>query len=112
MGARGPKPGTPRPANSGRRKGIPNKVTLEIRDLAKSYGPQAIGELARLAGLTNEPGSENEGTRVAAIKELIDRGYGKATQPISGDDARPPIQIEHGLAGQRVKSLLDQIATK
>ena len=30
----------------------------------------------------------------------------------SGDDSRPPVQIEHGIAGQRVKSLLEQIATK
>lgn len=30
----------------------------------------------------------------------------------SGDDDKPPIRVEHGLAGQRVKSLLDQIATK
>ena len=89
MGARGPKPGTPRPANSGRRKGVPNKATIEIKELARAYGPTAIAELARLAGLTNQPGSENEGTRVAAIKELIDRGYGKATQPISGADGGP-----------------------
>lgn len=112
MGARGPQPGTPRPANSGRRKGIPNKATIEIKALARQYGPEAVAELARIAGLTKQPGSENEATRVAAIKELIDRGYGKATQPISGDDTKPPIRLEHGIAGQRVKSMLDQIATK
>jgi ABC-type xylose transport system substrate-binding protein len=39
--------------------------------------------------LTKQPGSDNEGTRVAAIKELIDRGYGKATQPITGEDGGP-----------------------
>ena len=30
----------------------------------------------------------------------------------SGDDSRPAIQIDHGIAGQRVKSLLDQITSK
>ena len=30
----------------------------------------------------------------------------------SGDDTKPPVRIEHGIAGQRVKSLLEQIATK
>lgn len=30
----------------------------------------------------------------------------------SGDDTKPPIQVEHSLAGQRVKSLLDQITSK
>jgi hypothetical protein len=46
------------------------------------------------------------------IKELIDRGYGRPTQPISGDDDAPPVQVEHAFAGQRVKSLLDQITAK
>jgi hypothetical protein len=77
----------------GRTRGTPNKATLEIRDLARAYGPDAIAELARLAGLTKQPGSENEQTRVSAIKELLDRGYGKSTQPISGDESAPPVQM-------------------
>jgi hypothetical protein len=113
MGQRGPKPGTvTKPAGSGRKPGQKNRATLEIKELARAYGPKAIGELARLAGLTREPGSDNEGTRVAAIKELIDRGYGRPTQPISGDDSEPPVQLEHSFAGQRVKSMLDQITSK
>jgi hypothetical protein len=109
MAGKGSAPGERR---GGRVKGTPNKVTLEIRDLARAYGPTAIAELARLAGLTKDAGSENESTRVMAIKELIDRGYGKSTQPISGDDKMPPVQVEHGLAGQRVKSLLEQMERK
>lgn len=111
MAKRGPKPGTvTKPPGSGRKPGQKNRATLEIKELARAYGPKAIAELARLAGLTNAAGSENETTRVAAIKELIDRGYGRPTQPISGDDDEPPVRLELGIAGQRVKSLLDQIA--
>ena len=109
MAGRGAAPGERR---GGRVKGTPNKVTLEIRDLARAYGPTAIAELARLAGLTKDAGSENESTRVMAIKELIDRGYGKSTQPISGDATMPPVQVDHAFAGQRVKSMLDQITSK
>ena len=29
--------------------------------------------------------AKNEQTRVAAAKELLDRGYGKATQPLAND---------------------------
>jgi hypothetical protein len=113
MGKRGPKPGTvTKPAGSGRKPGQQNRATLEIKELARAYGPKAIAELARLAGLTKDAGSENEATRVTAIKELIDRGYGRPTQPISGDDDAPPVQVEHAFAGQRVKSLLDQITAK
>ena len=47
--------------------------------MAQQYGPEAIAELARLATQ-----AESEAARVAAIKELLDRGYGRAVQPIEG----------------------------
>jgi hypothetical protein len=46
-GAR-PNSGGRRPG-SGCKKGIPSKVTPEIKELAQQYGPEAIAELARLA---------------------------------------------------------------
>jgi len=48
----------------------------------------AIKELARLAAK-----AESETARVAAIKELLDRGYGKAMQPIQGT-------VEYGISEQ------------
>ena len=36
----------------GRQKGTPNKATAEMRAIASAYGPDALKELARLAGLT------------------------------------------------------------
>jgi hypothetical protein len=33
--------------------------------------------------------AEKDSDRVAAIKELFDRGWGKAAQPIIGDDDKP-----------------------
>jgi hypothetical protein len=65
---------------SGRKKGTPNKVTAEIKQLAQQYAPEAIAELARLAATK----AESEAARVAAIKEFLDRGYGRAVQPIEG----------------------------
>jgi hypothetical protein len=67
-------------AGSGRKKGTPNKVTAEIKVLAHKYGPDALKELARLAR-----SAESEAARVAACREILDRAYGKAMQPISGD---------------------------
>jgi hypothetical protein len=32
--------------------------------------------------------------RVSAANAILDRGYGKATQPISGDDEMPPAFVE------------------
>jgi hypothetical protein len=66
-----------RPKYGGRRAGTPNKATGEIKALARSYAPAAMKELARLSVK-----AESEQARVAAIKELFDRGFGKATQAV------------------------------
>lgn len=59
----------------GRTKGTPNKATADIKALAMKHAPAAMAELARLA-----VNAESEAARVAAIKELLDRGFGKAKQ--------------------------------
>lgn len=78
MSGGGSKPGERR---GGRQKGTPNKVTREIKALAQKHGPAAIERLAQLA-----VSAESETAQIAAIKELLDRGYGKATQPLTGAD--------------------------
>lgn len=57
----------------GRKAGVPNKATAEIKAVAQKHGPQAIQELVRLMRE-----AESESARVSAIKELLDRAYGKA----------------------------------
>ena len=77
----------------GRKAGTPNKHEpgwrADARELALPYGPAAIEALARMAGLTDQPGSDNDTVRVHCLKELIDRAYGKAPQPLSGDADNP-----------------------
>ncbi len=97
----------------GRPPGGLNKATLEIKELAREHGPAGIARLAEIAfedppgdleavkiikamikdGATTVDiakfarasfGTRNDLTRVAAVKELFDRGYGKAIQPLSG----------------------------
>ena len=63
---------------AGRKKGIPNKVTADIRALAQVHGPAAIAGLHHLA-----EHAENETTRAAAWNSLLDRGYGRAPQSIA-----------------------------
>ena len=58
----------------GRKKGTPNKSTAQIKQLAQKHGPTAIKALVEILKDVNSPG------RIAAAKELLDRGYGKATQ--------------------------------
>jgi hypothetical protein len=53
-----------------------------------------IERLAQLAGLVPDcPTTEPGATQVAAIRELLDRGYGKALQPLSGEGGLPLPQL-------------------
>lgn len=95
MGKRGPKPGTvSKPEGSGRTAGTPNKATAEVKEIAGKYGPEAVKALAVLAGLAKdgEGKAESEAARVAAIKEILDRAYGKSAQPVGGGDGTEPIK--------------------
>lgn len=67
----------------GRVAGTPNKATADIKALAQVYGSAAIGRLAEMSGLTSKAGAKNEQTRLAAIRELLDRGYGKPAQGVT-----------------------------
>lgn len=73
----------------GRQAGTPNKATAEVKEMARQHTPAMIGELARIA-----LNSESDAARVAAIRELLDRGHGKVSQPIGGDGEGGPIIVE------------------
>lgn len=67
------------------------RVISELRELARAHAPEAIKELARLTIK-----ARSEAARITAIRELLDRGYGKATQFLAGDDEEDlsPTKIE------------------
>ncbi len=62
---------------AGRKLGIPNKTTAEIRDLAKEYAPQAIEKLYNLMLC-----SESDKIQLMACKEILDRGYGRSVASV------------------------------
>ena len=71
----GRKKGTPK--TGGRQKGTPNKITTDVRELARQYAPEALAELAKLS-----TGAENENVRVAASNAILDRAWGKPAQAV------------------------------
>lgn len=81
---RGSKPGERR---GGRVKGTPNKATASIRDIAREYTQEAV---EALVGVLRD---DSPAARVAAAKELLDRGYGKATTVLAGDEDGGAIRI-------------------
>jgi hypothetical protein len=65
------------------------KVLGEVQELARQYAPAAIAELARLALK-----AKNETARIAAIRELLDRGYGRSRQAMEiSAPAGDPLQL-------------------
>jgi ketopantoate hydroxymethyltransferase len=86
-----PKGSAPGERRGGRQKGTPNRITADIKALAQEYGADAI---KTIVGIMRT--SENDTARLSAAKELIDRGYGKASQAVE-------VNGEVGLVVQVVK---------
>jgi hypothetical protein len=72
------------------------KVLADVQDLARQRVPAAITELAWLAVK-----AKSETARIAACRELLDRGYGK---PRLGLEFAPAPGLDP------IKMLLDEIA--
>ena len=66
----GSKPGERR---GGRKAGTPNKIAHDFSEIARRFGPMAIRQIQKIARDTANPSA----VRLAAWRELLDRGYGK-----------------------------------
>ncbi len=65
------------------------KALAEIRSLARAHTSSAINVLA---GIMNESQAPHA-ARVSAATALLDRGWGKPTQPIAGDDEADALRM-------------------
>lgn len=66
------------------------KTPTQIASLARAHTETALNVLA---GIMSEPEAPHA-ARVAAANSLLDRGWGKAAQPIAGDEENP-LQLIH-----------------
>jgi hypothetical protein len=64
------------------------KVPADIRSLARGYTDVCIKTLGGIA-----KAGKNEQARISAAAILLDRGYGKAAQPVTGADGESDIRI-------------------
>ena len=71
----------------GRKKGTPNKATMGVKAMAQVYTDDALATLAAIMRDKEAPPA----ARVAASNSLLDRGYGKPAQALTGDDGAPLI---------------------
>ena len=73
---------------SGNPGGRPKEVG-EVRDLARQYTPAAIAALEGVMSSATAPAA----ARVAAAEALLNRAWGKPTQPLAGDDDFGPVEF-------------------
>jgi hypothetical protein len=65
------------------------KTPTDIRSLARGHTEGALATLASIMHSDEAPPA----ARVAAANSLLDRGWGKPTQIVQGDEDGGPIQI-------------------
>lgn len=79
----------------GRVAGTPNKSTASLKELAREHTEAALTTLVSiLAGGEGIPAA----AQVSAAKELLDRGYGKASTVLNGDEDGGPVELAHTIA--------------
>jgi len=64
-----------------------SRAAAEIKALAKKHGKAAIKVLAAIMNQADGPAT----ARVSAAQALLDRGWGKAAQPVAGEDGGLPV---------------------
>jgi hypothetical protein len=96
---------------AGRKPRVPNKTGGEIREIARQFGPAVIQRLAQLADLIPGERADSHAVQIAAMKELLDRGYGRATTILAGDSEAPPAVIRFEWASAAPSAAADAAAT-
>lgn len=71
----------------GRKAGTPNKATAGLKGQAQEYTAEALRTLAGIMRDKDAPPA----ARVSAANSLLDRGYGKPPQALTGADDAPLI---------------------
>ena len=77
---------------SGNPNGRPKKRLPDGRTISEAAGDHAELALKTLAEIAKN-GEASEAARVSASNSLLDRAFGKPTQPIAGDDDHDPLTV-------------------
>lgn len=93
-----------KPGHSGNPTGRA-KITLAngmtLREMAREHTEKALLALVKVIDDIQAP----HAAVVSASTALLDRGWGKPTQPVSGDEDAPPVQFVGGTPEQWAQRL-------
>ncbi len=67
------------------------RAVVDIRSMARTHTEKALKTLAAIMRQTKAPPA----ARVAAAQALLDRGWGKPAQVVTGDESGLPISVIH-----------------
>lgn len=90
---------------SGNPGGRPKEVGY-VRDLARQHTEEAIKTLVAIMQDPTQPGR----VRVAAAEAILDRGWGRPTQPIGGDDTMEPIRL--AVQEETLRAFIEAVARR
>jgi hypothetical protein len=79
--------------NPGNLKGRP-KAPVDLAEMARAFGPRAIGVVATLLD------DADSRVRLAAAKELLDRGYGRPAPALTTTDGEKSFTFLHLVAAR------------
>lgn len=102
----------PRRGNPAWRKGVSGnpggrpKILGEVRELARQHTETALSTLIEVAKNPHSPAA----ARVSAAQALLDRGWGKPSQPVGGADDLPPIRSERELTEAELEAIAREAA--
>lgn len=91
----------------GRKPGVPNKVTRDLKEIAQTYTEEAILIAAQIMRSAKTAGA----ARLMAVSIILDRGHGKPAQAMhhSGPDGGA---IPVGISDERRKAALALLLAK
>jgi len=77
------------PGQSGNPNGRP-KVPQHVREMARALTEEAIETAAQIMRNPEETGA----ARMSAVNAILDRAWGKPSQPLDGDGEGGPIKVQ------------------
>ena len=86
-----PRGAAPGERRGGREAGTPNKATADLKAFAGQYTQEAVESMVAIARDAETPPQ----AKVAAWREILDRGHGKPAQSVTvdGDAVTQPVAV-------------------